>query len=177
MSTLAHTDPIVQVDAPLREIVVLLEEIEHIEDHSVTEQASFVSVQDAGRNLMQDELVVANVDRVTRICPALVASYDVRFLGQDIDDLTLAFVTPLAADNHQAATIYTTFGHGRTFCVEEAPEGPTGRKKPILRGMGSGRCILWRKLDRLKGGVNACPDPRATERPTPTDQKERPMKR
>jgi hypothetical protein len=72
---------------------------------------------------MQNELVVADVNRVTGIRATLVASHDVRFLGQNIDDLALALVTPLAADHHQAAAIYTTFGHDRLSALSRPQKG------------------------------------------------------
>ena len=120
MSALAHPDPSVEVDAPFAQGVVLFEEVENVEDDAVPQQASLLRMQDAGRNLMQDELVVAHVDGVTGVCTTLVASHQVRLLGQDVYDLALALVPPLTADHHQAVAVDTTFGHGALLCLERS---------------------------------------------------------
>jgi hypothetical protein len=56
-------------------------------------------MQDAGRDQMQDELVFADHDRMTRVVPPLIARDDVRALGQEINDLSFSFIAPLGADN------------------------------------------------------------------------------
>ena len=79
--------------------------------------------EEAPRPLVEDLTLPRQVDvavigsGVTGLSAALVASYDVGFFGQDINDLALTFVTPLATDHHEAAAFITTFGHCRTFCI------------------------------------------------------------
>lgn len=41
----------------------------------------------------------ADSDRMPRIGPATVAHHDIRFFRQEIDDLALALIPPLQADN------------------------------------------------------------------------------
>ena len=56
-------------------------------------------MQDAGRNEMQDGLVVADHHGVAGVVSSLEAHHPRATLAQEIDDFTLAFVTPLSADD------------------------------------------------------------------------------
>ena len=44
--------------------------------------------------------LAAGDDRVPRIGPAVVAADEIGMLGQQVDDLALALVSPLGADDH-----------------------------------------------------------------------------
>jgi len=54
---------------------------------------------------MKDELRLADVNCVTGIRPALVASDDVDTLRQDIDNLPFPLISPLATDDDGALTL------------------------------------------------------------------------
>jgi len=103
--TLAHADACGQVDPSLGERVVLFEELEEVENDAVAEKAALPFVQHTGRDLVQDELGISDVDGVPRVRPALVAGDDVGVLGEDVDDLPLPLVTPLASDDDGAAAL------------------------------------------------------------------------
>jgi hypothetical protein len=45
---------------------------------------------------MQDELVLADLDRVAGVVAPLGTNDDVGFLGEDVDDFSLSFIAPLA---------------------------------------------------------------------------------
>ncbi len=56
--------------------------------------------QNAGRNQMEHVFRAAMDDGVAGIVTALAAHHDVRLRGQHVDDLALAFVAPLRADQN-----------------------------------------------------------------------------
>jgi hypothetical protein len=49
---------------------------------------------------MQNELLVIKFDRMTRIIPTLVATYQVGLSGHKVHDFPFAFVAPLATDDN-----------------------------------------------------------------------------
>ena len=62
-------------------------------------QDRHVLAQDAGGNQPQHGLAAADDERVAGVVPALEAHDALRALGQPVDDLALAFVAPLGADD------------------------------------------------------------------------------
>ena len=48
---------------------------------------------------MKNILLVPNDDRMTGIVPSLITHRDIHTLGEDIDQFSLAFITPLGTDD------------------------------------------------------------------------------
>ena len=67
--------------------------------HAVADEAAHVLVQDAGGNQREDGLAPVDDERVARVVAALEASDGGGALGQQIDDLALALIAPLRADD------------------------------------------------------------------------------
>ena len=67
--------------------------------HAVADQAQRVGAQDAGRDQVQDGLLAPDDQRVAGIVAALETDDGTDFLGEQIDDLALAFIAPLGAEN------------------------------------------------------------------------------
>jgi len=76
-----------------------LDERERIENHSTTDNARHFRLKNSGRDQVQDVAAIPKTDRVACIVTALVSGDAVESFRQDIDDLTLSFVTPLDADD------------------------------------------------------------------------------
>jgi hypothetical protein len=53
----------------------------------------------AGRQQMKHKRSFANLDRMSSVMTALIARHDIEPLGEQVDNLTLAFVAPLGANN------------------------------------------------------------------------------
>src|SRR6266849_1693786 len=70
-----------------------------IDHHAVAQHAGLAHVNDAGRQQMQHEGLIADLDRMSGIVAALIADHDVETLGEQIDNLALAFIAPLGPDN------------------------------------------------------------------------------
>ena len=67
--------------------------------HAVADQAQRVVAQDAGRDQVQDGLLAADDQRVAGVVAALEAHDGADLLGQQVDDLALAFIAPLGTEN------------------------------------------------------------------------------
>ncbi len=138
----AHPDPSGDIDITSDEGVVFLEELFHVEDDAVAQEAAGAGVEDAGRDLVEDEFLRPHMHGVARIGAALVAGHHIDRLRKDVDDLSLAFVAPLAPDDDGART--------RSRHPRSAPE-----KRPLPgSGKGPRRCIFPGKLERGAGRVN-----------------------
>ena len=87
-------------DALPRELADLVDEMMRIEHHAVADDRQLARPHDARRQ--QRELVDDAVDdeRMAGIVPTLEAHDDIRLARQPIDDLALALVAPLRADDH-----------------------------------------------------------------------------
>src|SRR5262249_22812074 len=66
--------------------------------------AAHLLAQNAGRNVAQDGLLAADDERVPGVVPALEARDCSGALGEQIDDLALAFIAPLRADDDDELT-------------------------------------------------------------------------
>ena len=86
-------------DALLRESIRFDEERFRIDDHAVAQHACLAAMHDARRQQVQHKRLIANLNRVARIVPALIARHNVETLGEQIDDLAFTFVAPLGAND------------------------------------------------------------------------------
>ena len=87
------------LDARPRQLVDLVEERLGVDHHAVAEHAAHAGVEDAGGDQMEREVAVAEPDRVAGVVAALVAHHGVEGRAQEVDDLPLALVPPLHADD------------------------------------------------------------------------------
>ena len=113
------------IDPRSRELFQFREQMVGIEHHAVADDADDPRMQDAGGNLLEDELAVADDDGMSGVGAALVADDQVGPLREDVDELALALVAPLSADDHDASG--SRVEHGRP---------PAGQQKNPRRGSG-----------------------------------------
>tara|TARA_B110000116_G_C16359208_1_gene369027 strand:- start:14 stop:355 length:342 start_codon:yes stop_codon:yes gene_type:complete len=111
--TVADPDPPIEVYASVEQGIVLLKKLTDIQYDPVAEETALAFVEDAGGDLVEDELFFADVDRVARICAALVASDDVDVLSKHVNDLPLSFISPLTPYNDSAGTLRWHFSLAR----------------------------------------------------------------
>ena len=86
-------------DAAPLERVDLVEQRRQVDHDAVGDHRHDVVVQHAARNQLEGVLLVVDDHRVTGIVAALVAHHVGVLLRQQVDDLGLALVTPLGADD------------------------------------------------------------------------------
>jgi hypothetical protein len=70
-----------------------------VQHDAVTDEAQRVGAQDARGNQVQHGLLAVDHQRVAGVVPALEAHDGADFLGQQVDDLALAFIAPLGPEN------------------------------------------------------------------------------
>ena len=81
------------------ESVDFLEQDSRIDHNAVADDADLPGVKCAGGNQVKNGLLAVHHESMTGVIPALEADDDVGVLGEEIDDLTFAFVAPLGADD------------------------------------------------------------------------------
>ena len=91
--------PLEHRHALLHQHVALREQRLERQHHAVADEAAHLIAQDAGGNQRQDGLLAADHQRVAGVVPALEARHGRGALGEQIDDLALAFIAPLGADD------------------------------------------------------------------------------
>src|SRR5207247_3361370 len=69
------------------------------------------------------ELACGGVDRVARVRAALIAHDEVGALGEHVDDLPLALVPPLSADDHDAVDLGSEHGSSGAGHQKKGPGG------------------------------------------------------
>ena len=99
MRFVADQNPVADVDPVLRELVDLTEQRLRIDDHAVADDARDAVVQDPRRNEPQNELRAVHIDRVAGVVSTLIPRDDGEMRRQEIDDLALAFITPLRTEH------------------------------------------------------------------------------
>jgi hypothetical protein len=67
--------------------------IEHHGDHG-----DLAFLEDPGWDEVEDEFLIADLDGVPCVGPSLIADHHIALGGEDIDDLALAFISPLCTD-------------------------------------------------------------------------------
>ena len=85
--------------AARRELVELLAQHLGVEHDAVAEHAELAREEDAARQQPELERLLADLHGVPGVVAALVARDDGERLGQQVDDLALALVAPLGADD------------------------------------------------------------------------------
>ena len=74
------------------------------EHHAVADEAVDVAAQDARGNQVQHGLLAADHQRVAGVVAALEAHHALGAVGEPVDDLALALVAPLGADDDDVAS-------------------------------------------------------------------------
>ena len=93
------------------EAVGLREEGYGVDDHAVAEDAGLALVDDARRYEVQGVGLVADFDGVARVVAALIARDEVETLREQVNNLALALVAPLRADDYDNHSFqFSVFG-------------------------------------------------------------------
>jgi len=103
MGAIADEEAAIHLHAVVTQSGNFFEKCNGIENYTVSDYAAASCAQHATRDQLQDKLFAVDDDCVAGIVAAGVASHDGKILRQDIDDLALAFVTPLGADDDRSS--------------------------------------------------------------------------
>ena len=100
---LADEETRADVDADRLQPLDLAEQVHRIDDDAVADVAGHAVAHDARRDQLQRRLDAVDHQRVAGVVAALEAHHRLRVVGQPVDDLALAFVAPLGADDDDVA--------------------------------------------------------------------------
>ena len=89
-----------ELEAPAFDLLKFLHEIERIHHNAVADHAMLAVVQDTRGNEVENVFLVSDDDGMARVRAALEADNDIRFLGQEVNNLALAFIAPLGANEY-----------------------------------------------------------------------------
>ena len=85
------------------QLLDFLQQRHRIDHQAVADHRDLARMQNAARHQPQHEFAVADQDRVAGVVAALIAHDVVEAVGEQIDQLALAFVAPLRAENDDIA--------------------------------------------------------------------------
>jgi len=102
--------------------------------HAVADQAQRVFTQDARRNQVQHGLLAIDDQRVAGVVAALETHNGTDFLGEQIDDLALAFIAPLGTKHYDRLT-----HDGLLICCGHRGRGRVNRGRAGQRGDGGSK--------------------------------------
>ena len=94
-----EAQPLEHRHALLHQHAALAEQRLERQHHAVADEAAHLLAQDPGRDQRQDGLLAADDERVAGVVAALEAGHRGGALGQQVDDLALALIAPLGADD------------------------------------------------------------------------------
>ena len=118
-------------DAALAQGIELGEEGLRIERHPVADEADR-ALDDPRGDLVQHEFAGRRVHGVAGVRPTLVAHDEIRPFGENVNDLPLAFVAPLGADDHDAVRLRSEHRPpAKTPRGGGALEYPPGEARPV----------------------------------------------
>ncbi len=95
----------VRIDAIATQHFNLFEQIKGIHHHAITDDTLLPRVQDAGRDQMKNIFLPFCDDRVAGVASSLVTDNDIRLRGQDVNNLSFSFISPLST--HQNGVWHT----------------------------------------------------------------------
>ncbi len=160
----ADLEPRRHVDARGLEHVDFLEQRGRREHDAIADVAGDLVAQDARRYEVEHRLAPADDQRVAGIVTALEANDTLRMIGQPVDDLAFAFVTPLGADDDYVLCHTFTFvwarldvsaprifraprdlrggqAGGHTEVLRARRSGPAAGRQPACRARAGRRCV------------------------------------
>src|SRR6185503_11450979 len=122
-------------DAHRLQLLDLGAEARGIDDHAVADVAPRARVENAGGHQVEHQRLAAMNHAVAGVGPALVASHRVGFGAQRVDDLALAFVTPLSPHHHRARHVLPPNA--------KRPQAWTAASASIMRSTASWPARCW----------------------------------
>ena len=97
---LGDVEVAVEGDAALDERLHLVNQGGGVHHHSATDDVAAAGMKNARGNRLEDELLASHHHGMTGVVAALIADDHVEVRGDHVDDLPLAFITPLGTHDH-----------------------------------------------------------------------------
>ena len=97
VGAVADQEILINLDAALPQTLDLLDKCNRVNDDAVADDADLPLAENAGRDQVEDILLIAIYNGVAGVVTSLAAYHDVDPSGQDIDDFSFAFIPPLGS--------------------------------------------------------------------------------
>jgi hypothetical protein len=98
---MSSSTSVADVDASGNELVDLGEQRLRIDHDAVPDDARDAGMENAGRDQAQYEFFSTHVHRVARVVSALITRDERKTRRDEVDNLPLAFIAPLRAENRE----------------------------------------------------------------------------
>ena len=79
----------------------LLNEIQGVHHNTIADDANLAIVENSAGDKTQHTLLAFGDNRVTRIGTTLIAHHEIRLIGKNVNNLALAFISPLGTDQNR----------------------------------------------------------------------------
>jgi hypothetical protein len=89
-----------ELEAPAFHLIKLFDKIKRIHDNAIADYAMLSIVQDTTRNEVQNIFLVAHYHSVASVRASLETNYNIRFLGEEINNLAFSFIAPLGSNQY-----------------------------------------------------------------------------
>ena len=140
MSAFADPHVVGTIHAAFGQAIDLVQHCRWIDDHTGRDEILNMLVQNPAGDVVQFVSFIASDHGVSRVRTALVADDHVELGGQQVDELSFCFVSPLQTD-------YASSRHQPTPNVQAikiATDGSPRKRKRLGAGLGTGN--LWKGL-------------------------------
>ena len=135
------------------QVVELVGQHLRVDHDAVADRAQLARVEDPGRDQVELPLHAVADDRVAGVVAALEADHEVRVLGEQVDDLALALVAPLGADDHDAGHVVRAVYEASAAAAARLAVAPASLVVPaaaelrarLVRTRAAGRCPYMRQ--------------------------------
>jgi len=137
LSTIADKQVAVDFYSSIPEPGNFLEESDRVEHDAIANYATAILTEDAARNQLQYETLPINDYSVPGVVPPGITCHDGKSFRKHVDDLALAFVSPLRADYDRSLACLQMFTPSIRFVSKPLESAHT---PALRRNVRSGIC-------------------------------------
>lgn len=113
LGALGDMEASAEVEAPALHFLEFAHQVERIHHDAVADNAVLAVVKNSRRNEVENVFLLPDDDRMAGVGTSLETDHNIRFLGEEVNDLALAFIAPLGANEysiHRYPILYQIFG-------------------------------------------------------------------
>jgi len=100
VSALSEVEPTAEVHVCGFESLDFFLKNERVNDDPIADEALNAGMEHAGGDQVEDGLFIANNDGMAGVITALIAGHEIGLVGDNVHDLSLTFVAPLATEHN-----------------------------------------------------------------------------
>jgi len=104
MCSIAYIQASLNIDAVGDQLIDFGEQRFGVEHDTISYRAPNAAMQNSARDLMQNERLFADVDRVACVCSTLVSNDPIGAFGKNVNEFSLPFISPLGTNNYDCTS-------------------------------------------------------------------------